>query len=478
MAEQHVDRVRGEVGEVAGAELLQTADQVFGAGAACHRELVGLVLVPPRQPVDRHGQQGGDGRVEKAEEDHGSVHRQVFHAEGGEQAGIVEEATEQEQEQPGLQHREQGHHRDVAEPPVADLMGEHGDDLRGGQPLEQGIEKDDAPEAAEPGEKGVGPGGTAGAVHGEDPAHGETLLGGVAADGRAQFALGQRCEPVEERQEQHRGDELDDQQERAHRQPADHPGRRPAGIEQQEHAGQQRPAEHHGQEHPLEGVENEGQRGGGVQAEALFDAKGRVDGERQLHRGREQGDEAGEHQAGGHRGESEAAGQGVHQVEAAGEDEGDGERQADGAAHQGQADGGPGVLLGAGVALRVVDPDELGGQFWVERAEFDEPGQQFQQGAQHENAENRDQVDVHCCAPCSRRFLTLKKVGMQYRRLSCRASRLMATGAPPHRATARNPGRKAGWPVWLGLHFAGRRGNACPHWGRTFITGETESWQS
>mgnify|MGYP007112060038 CR=1 FL=1 len=33
-----------------------------------------------------------------------------------------------------------------------------GDDLRGGQPLEQGVEKDDAPEAAEPGEKGVGPG--------------------------------------------------------------------------------------------------------------------------------------------------------------------------------------------------------------------------------------------------------------------------------------------------------------------------------
>jgi hypothetical protein len=95
-----------------------------------------------------------------------------------------------------------------------------------------------------------------------------------------------------------------------------------------------------------------------------------------LYRGREQGDEAGEHQAGGHRGEPEAAGQAVHQVEAAEQEEGDGECQADGAAHQGQADGGPGVFLGAGVALRVVDPDELGGQIRVERAEFDEPGQQ------------------------------------------------------------------------------------------------------
>src|SRR5674476_947737 len=62
--ERHVERMRGQVGQIADAQFFQPADQGFTLAAAFSGIAVGLVFVAPGKGVQSDADQGGERGIE------------------------------------------------------------------------------------------------------------------------------------------------------------------------------------------------------------------------------------------------------------------------------------------------------------------------------------------------------------------------------------------------------------------------------
>ena len=264
-----------------------------------HGESVGLVLVPARKVVHNRPQPECKRSGDQGEDHQRGVVRGLVQSEGPEQGRVFEEHAEHPQ--PGEQ--EQGAQAEVLEHVahlvVAHLVGQHGQELRPAQLLQQRVEQDDALGLAQPGEIGVGVAGPFRPVHGEDAAGAEPDPPGQLRDGVPQRAVRHRLEAVEERRDeggvehQHQGLEREDENEDVHPPPG------PGNLHEPQHAVEKRRPEHHGQHDSLEPVGDEGAGVGLVESEAFLEHEGGVDFERQRQEREEPAHAEAEEDAGG-----------------------------------------------------------------------------------------------------------------------------------------------------------------------------------
>lgn len=122
----------------------------------------------------------------------------MVHAEGGEEPGVVDEVREEEEGKAGDEGVDEEHLVDVLFLVMADLVSEDGDEFVWGMLFDEGVEEDNAFEAAEAGEEGVGFSGAAGAIHGIDALEFKVLGGGEFFYFGAEFAWGEGSKFVEE----------------------------------------------------------------------------------------------------------------------------------------------------------------------------------------------------------------------------------------------------------------------------------------
>ena len=395
VVEEDRQRVRRQVRQVVGGELLQRGDQRFAAAGGLGREAVRLELVPAGEDVDEDRQDQLHRGEEQAEEEQAGVDRRLADVEGREQPLLAEEERQDPEHRAEVADGERHPLPDVPPLVVADLVGHDRDQLRDGVLLDQRVEQPDALVPAEPGEEGVGLGRAAGAVDHEEAAERKAGLAGAVQDGVVQVAAVERGEGVEERHDPARRDELDGQQERRGGDPAPEPGRRPRPLEEREDDGQQQAAEQGGQRQALQRVGGEGGRGGAVEAVARLDDEGGVRPERQAEQDRGQPERADVEQPRRHRAVPEPAQRRVEPREAAGEPEDEDDGQVERAADQPVAGPGRRVAPRLGVLLLVEHAGELGRQGRAERAHVQRARHHAEQVLPDERGEDDDGERVH-----------------------------------------------------------------------------------
>ena len=87
--DKDMERVGGEVGEVADTQFFQTADQGLTTGAGPGRKPVGLVFVASGKGIDADSEQHRYRGIQETKEHQPGMDGDMLHSKGGEQSRIV-----------------------------------------------------------------------------------------------------------------------------------------------------------------------------------------------------------------------------------------------------------------------------------------------------------------------------------------------------------------------------------------------------
>ena len=134
-----VEGMRGEVREAVHRQALECRRQRPARAGRVDRERVRLALVLPREHPREDREEEGEWRQEEREEHEPRVDRAPLHGERVEQALMLEEDREQEEHEAHLDEADEHPLGDVPPLEVADLVGEHREQLGRSELLDERV---------------------------------------------------------------------------------------------------------------------------------------------------------------------------------------------------------------------------------------------------------------------------------------------------------------------------------------------------